>query len=82
MKIKQGAQQVQISLSDLNSSFSIKEWIKTSLKEEPTYSNHEIKNALDVIIDSESFREKPEHVRKQFYRAIEELKRKLSLTKD
>ena len=75
-----GAESVPISLSDLSSSFTIKEWIKKYIDKEAEYSNTQIKGALDTIIKNDSFNERSEETRRQFYSAINALKQKLSET--
>jgi hypothetical protein len=82
MKIKTSSQQVPISLSDLKSPFTIKEWIKNSLKDNTKYSNSEIIKALDVIIKGKSFNERSDDTKKRFIHSINMLKQKLENIKD
>lgn len=81
MKIKTSSQQVPISLSDLNSPQSIRNWMQDKLREFGR-TNQEIKQALKTIIESESFRQRPEDVRKKFYDAINKLQKSLDIAED
>jgi hypothetical protein len=67
-----------ISLEDLNSEISIRNWIKNKLKHsDPNLSSDQIKSALNGIIRDPAFIEQPEDKKTLFMNSINQLVKSL-----
>lgn len=69
---------ITISLNDLNSEISIRNWIKNKLEySDPNLSSDQIKSALNGIIRDPTFVKQPEDKKTLFMNSINELVKNL-----